>query len=137
MEPTMPASHRGPAKYSHAEAFCLMTYRSDDGTEEEVIWNSRDGVTPFVITLRSGRKASHVDWHRDRRVLDYSPPAGSRIFVDLTADAARQYAAANAERWFAEGPEARQQYGTVEAMALELAAEYLSRPGAPDLVEAP
>jgi len=44
--------------YRHAGAFCLMTYRADDGTEEEQVWNSRDGVTPFVITLRSGKAAT-------------------------------------------------------------------------------
>jgi hypothetical protein len=126
------------ARYTHGEAFCLMTYRSDDGTEEEIIWNSRDGVTPFVITLRSGKEARHIDWQRDRRVPDHTPPAGTRIFVDLTDDAARRYAAANAERFFAEDDPpglAREQYGTVEAMAAHLAAGYLSRPGTPDLVE--
>lgn len=123
--------------YAHAEAFALMTYRSDDGTEEEVVWNSRDGVTPFVISLRSGKAASHVDWHLDRRVPDYQPPAGSRMFVDLTEERALECARVNAEQWMAD-PElaamAREQYGDIETMAHALAAEYL-RPGAPDLIE--
>lgn len=127
------------APYGHAEAFCLMTYRADDG-EEEVVWNSRDSVTPFVITLRSGKEAQHVNWSHDTRVPDYTPPTGTRMFVDLTAEAAQRHAAANAARFFADDHEyslmARQRYGTVEAMAAELAAEYL-RPGAPDLVEVP
>jgi hypothetical protein len=127
------------APCQHAEAFCLMTYRADDGSEEEQVWNSRDGVTPFVIGLRSGKPATHADWHRDRRVPDYLPPLGSRIFVDMTEEAAQRYARENAEGWFAAsdslGAIARKQYGTVEAMAADLAASYLRQLGAPDLVE--
>lgn len=126
--------------YKHAEAFCLMTYRSDDGSEEEIIWNSRDGVTPFVITLRSGKEARHVDWGSDRRLPDYQPPAGSRIFVDLTPEVALQRARANAERWYADpgetGAIAREMYPSAEVMAELLAQDYL-KPGAPDLVEVP
>jgi hypothetical protein len=69
-----------PAGYQHAEAFCLMTYRSDDGTEEEVVWNSRDGVTPLVITLLSGQKATHVNWSADRPHPDHKPQHGERYF---------------------------------------------------------
>jgi hypothetical protein len=126
-----------PDYYRHAEAFCLMTYRADDGTEEEVIWNSRDGVTPFVIDLRSGKPAIHVGWHLDRCVPDYVPPSGSRIFVDLTEDTARQRARRAAERWFADdsslGQQARAQFRTVEEMTDALAAKY--RPGDPDIQE--
>lgn len=79
--------------YQHAEAFCLMKYTSDDGTEEEIIWNSRDGVTPFVITLRSGKTAMHRDWGADQCVPDYKPLPGSRMFVDLTEERAREIGA--------------------------------------------
>ncbi len=75
---------RAMSDYQHAEAFCLMTYRTGDGTEEERIWNSRDGVTPLLITLRSGRTAMHVDWRSDRPDPDYQPPVGSRIFVSMS-----------------------------------------------------
>jgi hypothetical protein len=126
--------------FRHAEAYCLMTYRTQDGAEEEVIWNSRDGVTPFSITLRSGREALHVNWASDRRVVDHQPAPGSRIFVDLTEASAMRHARANAERWFNDpgmGEMARERYGTVENMAAELAQDYMSHPGAPDLVEVP
>lgn len=72
----------------HGEAFCHMLYRADDGTEEEWIWNSRDGVTPFVITLRSGKEARHVEWHRDRYDPGHQPQPGERIFRDLLPDSA-------------------------------------------------
>jgi hypothetical protein len=68
------------AEYKHMEAFRLMTYRSDDGTEEELIWNSRDGVTPFVIRLRSGKTATHVNWTNDRRIPDHQLKHGDRYF---------------------------------------------------------
>jgi hypothetical protein len=113
--------------YQHAEAFCLMKYRSDDGTEEELIWNSRDGVTPFTITLRSGKRATHADWQNDRRLPDYQPPAGSRIFVDLTPERAREIAERNVDIY--------PQYGNRKRAVEELAADYL-QPGTPDIVEA-
>lgn len=124
--------------YNHAEAFCLMLYRSDDGTEEEVIWNSRDGVTPFVITLRSGKQATHVDWHLDQRVPDFQPHPGERMFVSLTPQRAREHAEANVDRCLADptlGPQLLQQYGTREAAIDALADSYLAHDGAPDLVE--
>jgi hypothetical protein len=119
--------------YQHSEAFCLMKYRSDDGTEEEIIWNSRDGVTPFVITLPSGKTASHVDWHEDRRVPDYKPPVGSRMFVDITEEHARTSAEHNAAAWW-EQTIAKDMYPTREDMINALTASYY-QPGAPYLIE--
>jgi hypothetical protein len=113
--------------YQHAEAFCLMTYRSDDGTEEEVIWNSRDGVTPFIITLRSGKQARHVDWRSDRRVPDYRPKPGERIFVDLTEARARQLVKRNRRQWRRQG---YRDVPSIGSMLREL------HPGEPDLIEA-
>ena len=70
-----------PAGYQHAEAFCLMTYRSDDGSEEEVIWNSRDGVTPFTVRLLSGKRATHVNWAADQASPGHKPGPGERYFA--------------------------------------------------------
>lgn len=125
------------AKYEHAEAYNLMNYRAADG-ETEVIWNSRDGVTPFAITLRSGKEARHVDWRSDRRAPDFQPPAGSRMFVDLTPERARVLAARGVDRYLAD-PEHRdavlEQFGVRERAIEELAASYMEREGEPDLVE--
>lgn len=127
-----------PETYQHAEAFCLMAYRSDDGTETELIWNSRDGVTPFVIALRSGKQATHADWRSDRRVPDYAPPPGSRIFVDLTPERARELAERNVSRYLG-NPDMRDmlldQFGDRERAIEGLAASYLEQEGTPDLVE--
>lgn len=119
-------------RYKHAEAFCLMTYQADDGSESEVVWNSRDGVTPFVIPLRSGKTATHVNWRGDVRTPDYAPPAGSRIFVDLTMERALEQARRNLARWAEEGVFAELPPPSAE----ELAREYL-HPGAPDIIEVP
>jgi hypothetical protein len=120
--------------YTHGEAFMLMTYRADDGTEEEVIWNSRDGVTPFVITLRSGKQATHVSWREDRRVPGYQPAAGERIFVDLTPQRAWELAAARVDAWLASDLADRllATYGDRET-AIEQQA-VLPDAGAPDLI---
>lgn len=37
------------SRHLHKEAFCLMLYRGVESGEEEWLWNSRDGVTPFII----------------------------------------------------------------------------------------
>lgn len=42
--------------YQHAEAFCLMQYASKDGSEREIVWNSRDGVTPAQEDASTLRK---------------------------------------------------------------------------------
>ncbi len=74
-------------KYNHAEAFCVMAYQSDDGTIKEYLWNSRDGVTPFMIGSKDGSKGlRHIDWNRDRPQPDYKPHVGMRIFVDATRE---------------------------------------------------
>lgn len=109
--------------YTHKEAFCLMKYRSDDGTEEEMIWNSRDGVTPFVITLRSGKQAVHVEWKNDLCVPEFIPAPGTRIFADLTEERATEFARDSLIRHPRRGV-------TIK----ELVKEYM-RPGAPDLIE--
>lgn len=122
-------SHTGYMIYNHREAYCLMKYRSDDGTEEEIIWNSRDGVTPFTLTLRSGKIATHVDWQLDRRVPDYVPKSGERIFIDLTKERAMELAARHLENWRASGMDMDMDGApTVD----ELAESYM-RPGAPDI----
>ena len=122
-----------------------MKYRSDDGTEEEIIWNSRDGVTPFVITLRSGKQATHVEWYNDRRVPNYSPKPGERIFVDLTEERRWELTLRNVQRYWPNAlgitevaskyaEMARSEYSSPEQMARDLISEPM-RPGEPDLIE--
>jgi hypothetical protein len=86
----------------HPEAFCLMQYASKDGSERELIWNSRDGVTPFCILSRSSVEMQHVNWKQDRYVPQHLPRVGDRIFVDLTFERAIETQRQNVERWWDE-----------------------------------
>lgn len=120
----------------HAEAFCLMTYATDDGREMEAIWNSRDGVTPFIVHSRSGIEMTHVDWRKDVRNPNHQPRPGDRIFVDITPEIARERAAMQVEQGWdhPEYPIARTFATKTEA--IEAFAGYmLERPGEPALIE--
>lgn len=92
---------RNKATHSHSEAFCLMIYYCKELDETEVLWNSRDGVTPFVIGNKAGTNMmQHVDWEKDVYRPDYVPEIDSRIFVDLTYEMALEIAHINVERWW-------------------------------------
>jgi hypothetical protein len=79
---------RGATVYGHlhAEAFCHMHYQTADSRETEVLWNSRDGVTPMFIRSRSGKEMHHVNFHADIYEPNYKPVAGDRIFVTATRE---------------------------------------------------
>lgn len=93
--------------YDHAEAFMLMKYatRKDGPGPDPIverIWNSRDGVTPFVVRSTDGREMQHVDWRNDV----YAPhhphtglKVGDRIFVDMTREAAEAFGQKRREAW--------------------------------------
>jgi hypothetical protein len=134
---------------THAEAFCLMQYEckpreSRFGAEPrpgcgtvEWIWNSRDGVTPFGVDCRAcGGEALHARWGEDQYAPGHMPPIGSRMFVDLTEERAKQLAAATARRYWDTYPPSREQFATVDDLAAMLAREYGAdlASGQPDLV---
>ena len=76
------------AKYQHTEAFCLMLYTCATCTHREVIYNSRDGVTPFGVQCPScgSHSLSHADFSLDYRCVSYVPNVGQRYFVDVTPE---------------------------------------------------
>lgn len=125
-------------KYRHPEAYCLMLYRCAAG-HEEVIWNSRDGVTPFIVQCRTCKtEATHVDWHRDTRAVNHRPQPGDRIFVDWTEHRARAYYKKFvAEMWdHPEYPLSERFLNATQEEAVEyLVTDDMSRPGQPELVE--
>jgi hypothetical protein len=82
---------------AHKEAFALMKYADEHGNYE-LIWNSRDGVTPFIVHLRNGNEAMHVEWQHDSYQPRRVPHIGDRIFVDLTIERASELAARVVER---------------------------------------
>lgn len=89
-------------KYNHAEAFCLMEYEDEITGEIEILWNSWDGATPFVIESRKGNESHHTNWGNDRCMPDYVPPPGMRIFVDASPNHAhiRRSARAYVEKYW-------------------------------------
>ncbi|UYD21567.1 hypothetical protein P9A57_gp01 [Pseudomonas phage phiH1] len=64
----------GP-EFGHAEAFMLMTYArvEGEGPDQLLVWNSRDGVTPFVVNIGASKyqhavssmQGPHFDLPRD------------------------------------------------------------------------
>lgn len=80
--------------YQQPERFCLMQYQCEKCGHLEVIWNSRNAVTPFCVPCDlpecDGMK-QHVNWQADRQWNSLPPPAG-RVFVSITREDARDLA---------------------------------------------
>lgn len=72
------------AGFLYKEAFCIMEYHCKKCNKSELIWNSRDGVTPFIISCSScGSEMRHINWHGDRRDVMHIPEKGERIFINM------------------------------------------------------
>ncbi len=81
-----------PTTYAHNEAFCLMIYTCDKCKAMEIIWNSRDGVTPFMTSCRfCDGTVAHDNWYLDKQLPEYKPFKGQRVFIDLTEENCRKY----------------------------------------------
>jgi hypothetical protein len=95
----------GPRKHVHGEAFMLMTYRCGCG-HCEVIWNSRDGVTPFCMDCPSCGEASlrHAMWSRDRYMPEHKLHPRQRFWRDGTPDEAEAIMRDRIEAFRAEYP---------------------------------
>lgn len=95
--------------HTHGEAFCLMTYscvgkhvpaapgsknfmdRTEGCGHREIIWNSRDGVTPFGMGCPScGGDLQHVSWSADVYTPNHKPNHGQGIWRDGTPDDAER-----------------------------------------------
>lgn len=73
--------------HNHAEAFCHMQYlgRSGNKSIAVTIWNSRDGVTPFIMLSKEfGLELQHVNFHNDRYDPTYKPKKGDLIWRNYT-----------------------------------------------------
>jgi hypothetical protein len=69
-----------------------MQYQCEKCRKIELVWNSRDGVTPFGVKCLCGGIATHIRFQEDRCVPDYKPYIGQRIFIDLDMDRAKEIA---------------------------------------------
>lgn len=129
--------------HNHSEAYCLMIYRSDDLTQEEVIWNSRDGVTPFVITIGAdelgiARQATHNLWSEDTTCTRVMADAlGVRRFVDMTEALARPRAAEYVDgQWDNERIPMSVSFPDKATAIQAMVDSWLESPGSPVLVTA-
>lgn len=79
-------------KYKHGEAFRHMTYQGhgNSGVIKLSIWNSRDGVTPFMtVSKEYGIQLQHINWQTDRLDPDYKPKKGDLIWVSYNEKTAK------------------------------------------------
>lgn len=121
--------------YKHAEAFCLMNYRCDECGHHEVLWNSRDGVTPFCIECRKCKDPmgmTHVDFHLDRRLPFHVLMPGERYFADLTRERSRELANRNADKLVSLGRITENQRNST---ANKLFDSYFGNGNNPDILE--
>lgn len=123
---TRPLTARG---HVHVEAFCLMRY-SCGCSHSEIIWNSRDGVTPFTAPCPSCGSPiglTHVNFQADGYAPDHHPHKGQRVWVDMTEDRATSLALAHIVR-------VKKQFGMDYSNRLpSLIADFLRGGEAPDL----
>jgi hypothetical protein len=76
-------------EHKFGEAFMLMTYACKCG-HREVIWNSRNGVTPFGMSCPSCGNPSlqHIGWKGDIFAPDHKLHQYQRFWRDGTPDEA-------------------------------------------------
>ena len=86
--PTIDTTNR--AFRLHKEAFCIMQYECPK--EHTVyIYNSRDGVTPFIIGCKQigcDKQAQHVRWNEDKYELLHKLEMGEWFWRDGTPEEA-------------------------------------------------
>lgn len=87
------------SKYNHAEAFCLMRYQCNKCNVVEIIWNSRDGITPMTVGCRkcTDGALTHTNWGADKRLPQYVPKEGQLVFVNMPEDKLRKFVTEHAE----------------------------------------
>lgn len=89
------------SELTQAEAFCVMECQCEKCKKVELLWNSRDGVTPFIISSGccEGERANHINFKNDAfnpSLPKYIPI--NRVFVSHTKESALASATARFER---------------------------------------
>lgn len=105
----MKLTETGVSGYVHGEAFAMMLYECRVCGGREVLYNTRDGVTPFGVPCRNercnahpkdlGSPMLHIFFRLDRCVPDFTPWPGMRIFRDGTVEEARSILRRRIEGW--------------------------------------
>lgn len=82
------------AEHKHGEAFMVMQYQCKKCAKVELIWNSRDGVSPFCIRSLCCKDeiSQHGNWNSDSRSSNLPPLINGkgvkRVFVSCTKERA-------------------------------------------------
>jgi hypothetical protein len=107
-------------KHEQREAFHVMEYCCGDLRHSFFVWNSRDGVTPFIVQCPDCDKDSqHVHWEDDVYAPDNKPETGQWAFVDLTIEMARAYRLVFVERFW--DSHMKEMFGTKKRAVEDLA----------------
>jgi len=103
--------------HQHCEAFMLMWYACEKCGHRELIWNSRDGVTPFGCRCPScGDIMRHEHFQRDVYAPEHKLHHGQRFWRDGTPDEAEAIMRTRLERM-------KEAYPTTPEYAAELIAQ--------------
>lgn len=111
-------------EYKHKEAFALMHYVCVSCEHHEIIWNSRDGVTPFCMTCPSCGEPgglAHKWFNLDRCAPGHKPYRGQRMWVNMTLEKARAIAVARVSRG---APERQGDTGFIEQLTQNFYTEF-------------
>jgi len=134
-EPGVPGIAPGPVRHRHIEAFRLMLYSSPDGAIIETIWNSRDGVTPYIVSAKDGvTELRHVLWGGDPYAPHHVPNLGDRVFVDLSLRDADELARQAVEHYWNDPHVPWSAQLESKEKAIERVRAEMCRPGAPAIV---
>jgi len=123
-----------PAKYKHPEAFCLMLYHCSKCGHSETFWNSRDGVTPFMVScLVCAESMQHIAWHMDKCEPEHKPKKGDRVFIDLTKERYIEQMTEYVKMLFAEDVhDIRGRYASEEEAVKAFTSDF--QEGSPDII---
>lgn len=124
----------GNSKYQHAEAYCLMTYQCEMCGHTERLWNSRDGVTPYIINCdRCDQPSRHIDFQRDLCKPKHVPTKGQRVFIDFPLELKEPLARRRVKRFFERTKGSRWEDDAFEQMVQDVIRSY--HPGNPFIVK--
>lgn len=127
-------------EYKHPEAFCLMLYCCEENREhKEIIWNCRDGVTPFKVSCRAPgcRAMMQHAVNGMLRATAYIPHVGQRMFCDITEERAAERAKNFVDHYWGlkvDGLALQERYSSKQEAMLVRIKDWL-KPGAPDCRE--
>lgn len=114
------------SEMNYKTAYCLMIYKCSHCKHMEILWNSRDGVTPFTVDCRCCKELSmqHILWNEDTLVGEsYAPLENMRIFINLTKEKIRQHIIKN-----------KKQYQHIDANFESIVTELYGNGDAPDII---